>query len=292
MDDLREVLARNGFSFKKQFGQNFLTDGNLLRAIVADAGVEKDTTVLEIGPGAGALTRALAEKAKRVVAYEIDKNLQPVLQETLAGCENVEVVFRDFAKVDLKEVEKELGDYVVVANLPYYITTPIVMRFVEEATRCKSVTVMVQEEVALRFCATAGSADYGAITAAIARKGKATLKRKVSRNLFIPRPNVDSAVVHLDFSGEGIFVESEKAFRETVRCAFLNRRKTLENNLMQTFRITRGEAGELLALLGIDEKARGETLTPNQLATLSNLILARGYYKEKSCEKSVRQEKK
>ncbi len=281
MEDLRAVLSRHGFNFKKQFGQNFLTDGNLLRAIVDDAGIDENTTVLEIGPGAGALTRALSEKAKRVVAYEIDKTLQPVLADTLSGCDNVEVVFQDFAKVNLKELEKQLGEYAVVANLPYYITTPLLMRFVEEAERCKSVTVMVQEEVAERFCAKAGSEEYGAITASIARKGRAKITRRVSRNLFIPRPNVDSAVAHIDFTGEGIAVLSEKAFRETVRCAFLNRRKTLENNLMQSFRLSREQARALVSELGAEEKARGETLTPEELARLSDAIVQKGYYQSK-----------
>ncbi len=279
MEDLRTVLTRHGFNFKKQFGQNFLTDGNLLRAIVEDAGVDENTCVLEIGPGAGALTRALAEKAKKVIAYEIDKSLQPVLADTLSGCDNVEVVFRDFAKANLKEIESELGDYVVVANLPYYITTPIVMRFVEEATRCKGITVMVQEEVAVRFCAKAGTEEYGAVTAAIARKGECKITRKVSRNLFTPRPNVDSAVVHINFEVEGLAVLSERAYRETVRCAFLNRRKTLENNLMQTFKLKREQAAEVMREMGIDEKARGETLSPEQLAQLSDRLVERGYTK-------------
>ncbi len=281
MEDLKSVLSRHGFNFKKQFGQNFLTDTNLLRAIVADAGIDEHTTVLEIGPGAGALTRALSERAKQVIAYEIDKTLQPVLADTLQGRDNVEVVFRDFAKVNLAELEAGLESYAVVANLPYYVTTPIVMRLVEEAKKCRSVTVMVQEEVADRFCASEGTEAYGAITAAIARKGVAKITRRVSRSLFTPRPNVDSAVVHIDFSGEGIKVLSERAFRDTVRCAFLNRRKTLENNLMQTFALKREQAGELLRSLGVDERARGETLSPTRLARLSDMLVLGGYIKEK-----------
>lgn len=272
MEDLRSLLNRHGFAFKKQFGQNFISDTNLLRAIVDDAGVTEKTTVLEIGPGAGTLTRALSERAKKVVAYEIDKNLQPVLADTLRGCENVEVVFADFAKVNLKEVEKELGHYTVVANLPYYITTPIVMRFVEEARLCDGVTVMVQEEVADRFCGRAGTAAYGAVTAAIARKGIASVTRRVSRNMFTPRPNVDSAIVKIDFSQGGFSVKSEKTYRDTVRCAFLNRRKTLENNLMQSFRLSREQAQSILVALSIDEKARGETLTPEQLGALADKL--------------------
>ena len=281
MEELRDILARHGFSFKKQFGQNFISDTNLLRSIVAAAGVTEESTVVEIGPGAGTLTRALSEAAKRVVAFEIDVKLQPVLAETLAGRENVEVVFRDFAKVDLPALERGLGNYSVVANLPYYVTTPVVMRFVEESERCRSLTVMVQEEVAERFCARAGTSEYGAVTAAIARRGTCRIVKRVSRNLFYPRPNVDSAVVRIDFTGEGIAVKSEKAYRETVRCAFLNRRKTLENNLMQSFRIGREEAAELVRAAGAEEKARGETLSPEQLALLSDLIFMRGLIAEK-----------
>ncbi len=276
MEDIRTLLQANGFTFKKKYGQNFLTDANLLRAIVSDAGVDGETTVLEIGPGAGTLTRALAGRAKRVVAYEIDERLRPVLRQTLAEFPNAEVRFLDFAGVDLPALERELGRYVVVANLPYYITTPLVMRFVEEAALCDGVTVMVQEEVAERFCAEAGTPEYGAVTAAIARRGRASVTRRVPRTLFYPRPNVDSAVVRIDLSGGGIPVKSEKVYRDTVRCAFLNRRKTLENNLMQTFRLSREEAAELLSALAVGEKARGETLTPQQLARLSDLLFVRG----------------
>lgn len=270
MDD---VLKKYNFTFKKKFGQNFLTDGNLLRAIVSDAGVNERSTVLEIGVGAGALTRVLSERAARVVGYEIDKSLQPVLADTLAGCENTEIVFRDFMRESLPALERELGEYSVVANLPYYVTTPVVMKFVEEGKRCLGLTVMVQEEVARRFCAEAGTEDYGAVTAALARRGKCTIRRTVPREMFTPRPNVDSAVVGIDFTAGGFEVGSEKLYRDTVRCAFLNRRKTLENNLMSSFSLPRARAKELLARLGVPEGARGETLTPKQLGKLSDLLL-------------------
>lgn len=266
------LLKQYGFSFKKKFGQNFLTDTNLLRAIVADAGVDKETTVLEIGAGAGALTRVLSEHAKRVVSYEIDRTLQPILSETLAGCENTEVIFRDFSKEKLQSVEKELGEYIVVANLPYYLTTPLILRFVEEGERCRGMTVMIQEEVALRFCAEAGTSEYGAVTAAIGRRGVCTLTRKVPRTLFTPRPNVDSAVVKIDFTRGGFEVKSEKSYREVLRCAFGNRRKTLENNLMTAFKLTREEAKEVLSRAGIEEGVRGEVLPPNVLGTLSDCL--------------------
>lgn len=276
MDRLREILLQNKFYFKKQYGQNFLTDINLLRAIAADAGIDEHSTVLEIGAGAGALTRALSERAKRVVSYEIDKTLQPVLAETLAGCGNTEIIFQDFSKADLAQVERDLGEYSVVANLPYYITTPVVMRFVEESVSCRGLTVMVQEEVARRFCAKEGTAEYGAVTAAIARRGTCSILRSVSRNLFTPRPNVDSAIVKIDFTEGGFSVESAKAFRETVRCAFLNRRKTLENNLMNTFRLSRERAKEILARAEIADGVRGETLSPEKLGALSDLLAKEG----------------
>ena len=272
-------LKKHAFHFKKQFGQNFITDPNLLDAIVRDAGLGGEETVLEIGAGAGTLTRALAKQAKRVVAYEIDKSLQPVLAETLAGCDNAEVVFRDFMKEKLPALEKELGEYFVVANLPYYITTPVVMRFLEEANNCRGITVMVQEEVAERFCAAAGTAEYSAITAAIALRGTCRMTRRVPRTVFIPHPNVDSAVVKITFEEGRIPVLSKTAYREAVRTAFLSRRKTLENNLMSAFRLSRPQAKDILAAAGVQENARGETLSPEQFARLADLLVERGICK-------------
>ena len=263
--EIREILNRHGFGFKKQFGQNFITDTNLLRAIAEDAGVDENTCVLEIGTGAGTLTRALAERAKRVVSFEIDRALKPVLAETLAGLENTEVIFADFERYDLAALESELGEYVVVANLPYYITTPVVMRFVEESRACRGLTVMVQEEVAARFSASAGTPDYGAVTAAIAL-------RKVSRELFTPRPNVDSAVVRIRFEEGRLPVKDLAMYRAAVRAAFSSRRKTLENNLMSAFRLPRGRVREILARAGVPEGVRGETLSPPMFARLADVL--------------------
>lgn len=279
MEDLRSTLQKYGFHFKKQFGQNFISDGNLLSSIVSASGVDENTTVVEIGCGAGTLTRALAEKAKKVYAFDIDKDLQPVLAETLKGLENVEVIFRDFNKIDLKEFEREIGEYTVVANLPYYITTPLVTKLLEESEKVEGISVMVQEEVAERFCAKENTPEYGAITAAIALKGEAKIVKRVSRNLFYPRPNVDSAVVKIQFDRGRVAVKSEKAYRQTVKCAFLNRRKTLENNLVNFFSLSREQAKEILSLAEIDEKARGETLSPARLARLSDLLYDKGYIK-------------
>ena len=274
--DLRLILQKHGFEFKKQFGQNFLTDVNLLDSIVAASGIDEETTVVEIGCGAGTLTRAIAKKAKKVYAFDVDVKLQPVLAETLAGLDNVEVIFRDFNKLDLKEFEKEIGEYAVVANLPYYITTPLVTKLLEESALVKSASIMVQEEVALRFCAKEDTPDYGAITAAIALKGSAKIIKKVPRTMFMPRPNVDSAVVKIEFERGRIPVLDEKAYRQTVKCAFLNRRKTLENNLINYFNVSRETSKQILSLCGIEEKARGETLSPERLAGLADELKRQG----------------
>ena len=270
--DIRTILQKHGFSFKKQFGQNFITDTNLLDSIAELSGIDENATVLEIGCGAGTLTRALAKRAGRVIAYEIDAKLQPVLAETLAGLDNVEVVFRDFAREDMAKLEEELPPYAVVANLPYYITTPLVTKFLDGANKVLSLTVMVQDDVARRFCAQPGTADYGAITAAIARRADAKLVKLVPRRMFYPVPNVDSAVVQLNFVEGRIPVRDAKLYRATVRAAFLSRRKTLENNLMQAFQLPRERAQAVLQAAGVPEKARGETLSPAQLAKLADLL--------------------
>ncbi len=279
MQELRTVLEKHGFHFKKQFGQNFISDTNLLRSIVEVSGINEDTTVVEIGCGAGTLTRALAEAAKKVYAFDIDKDLQPVLAETLSGVENVEVIFRDFNKLNLREFEAEIEPYTVVANLPYYITTPLVTKLLEESEKVQGLSIMVQEEVAERFCAKENTPEYGSITAAIALKGNAKIVKCVSRNLFYPRPNVDSAVVKIEFERGRVAVKDEKAYRQTVKCAFLNRRKTLENNLVNFFGLNREQAKLILREAEIDEKARGETLSPQRLARLSDILCDHGVMK-------------
>ena len=269
---VKEILFENNFGFKKKFGQNFITDKNLLESIVSLAEVGAEDTVIEIGCGAGTLTRALAGAAKKVIAYEIDTTLQPVLSQTLAGLENVEVVFRDFLKVDLKQVEADLNGYKVVANLPYYITTPLIMKLVEQSEKCESLTVMVQEEVAQRLCAKENTPEYGAITAAVALRAEAKIVKKVPRTAFTPRPNVDSAVVNLKIEDGRLPVKDTEIYKKVVRAAFLSRRKTLVNNLMVSFGLTRTETEEVLESVGIDLKARGETLSPKEFASLSDAL--------------------
>ena len=270
--EIKNVLAETAFGFKKRFGQNFITDMNLLRSIVGCAGVCADDTVIEIGCGAGTLTRAIAEKAAKVTAFEIDETLRPVLARTTGSIGNVSVVFADFMKINLAELEKTTGEYKVVANLPYYITTPLIMKIMDESRLCKSLTVMVQEEVAARLCAEQNTPEYGAVTAVVALRADAEIVKKVPRTVFYPVPNVDSAVVRLTLRDGRIAVKDAKMYKKTVRAAFSARRKTLVNNLMSAFPVTRGQAESALSECGIDLRARGETLSPEQFAVLSDKI--------------------
>ncbi len=271
-NNLKSILAECGFGFKKKFGQNFITDKNLLSSIVTLAGVEEGDTVIEIGCGAGTLTRAISEKAKKVIAFEIDKDLQPVLARTLAGRDNIQVIFRDFLETDLTELEKQTGKYKLVANLPYYVTTPLITKVLEQSGLCESLTVMVQEEVALRFCAKENTSDYGAITAVIALRANTEIVKKVPRTMFFPRPNVDSAVVKFTIEDNRITVKDAELYKKTVHAAFAARRKTLENNLVNGFKFSREQAQSLLVECGIARTARGETLSPVKFAELSDKI--------------------
>ncbi|MGN1103323.1 MAG: 16S rRNA (adenine(1518)-N(6)/adenine(1519)-N(6))-dimethyltransferase RsmA [Candidatus Coproplasma sp.] len=269
---LRSAINGTGFSFKKKFGQNFISDESLLGRIVDGAGVDNNSTVIEIGCGAGTLTKALSQKAKKVYGYEIDTSLKPVLSRTLAGADNVEIIFKDFLRLRLDEIEKGLGEYLVVANLPYYITTPLIMLFVENSSKCKSLTVMVQEEVANRLCAKANTPDYGAITASVALRGECRILERVGREMFTPSPNVDSAVVRIDLCEKRLDVEDEQLYKKVVKTAFAARRKTLVNNLMNGFSLSRVQAEELVLALGADLSVRGESLSPEQFAALANAI--------------------
>jgi len=271
MDDKRfsSALKQSGFSFKKKYGQNFISDSDLLDRIVVGAGVERGDTVIEIGCGAGTLTKAIAQRAAYVYGYEIDLSLKPVLERTLSGVDNAEIIFKDFMRVRIDELEKTLPAYKVVANLPYYITTPLIMLFVENSKKCESLTVMVQEEVARRLCAKCGTADYGAITASIALRGECRILERVGRERFTPSPNVDSAVVRIDLCEKRLDVQDIELYKKTVQAAFSSRRKTLENNLVNSFRLSREQAKEVIAESGIEQGARGETLSPEEFAILS-----------------------
>lgn len=259
--EILDILKKYSFVFKKSLGQNFLTDAQLLDAIARDAGVEKTDTVVEIGAGAGTLTRALAARAARVVAFDVDEALVPVLRESLAGVENAEVVFRDVLKCSDEELVAIIGGkFKVVANIPYYITTPLVMRFAESALPVDSVTVTVQKEVAERLVAGAGTPEYGAISAAVALRGNARITREVPRRMFRPVPNVDSAVVRIDFVRDKFGDTDVGAVSELVRQCFRMRRKTLYNNL-----IAAGHGKEKARLAiersGFSADVRGERLS-------------------------------
>lgn len=271
--DVKSILSESGFGFKKRLGQNFITDKNLLASIVEKSGADENSTVIEIGCGAGTLTRAIAERVKRVVGFEVDVSLKPVLQRTLAGIDNAEIIFKDFLKADMNELEKKYGEFCVIANLPYYVTTPLITKILDEGKLCRSLTVMVQEEVALRLCAKENTPEYGAITAVIALRADAEIIKKVPRTMFTPRPNVDSAVVKLTVRDGRLRVTDAAFYKKTVHAAFAARRKTLVNNLVNAFSISRGQAEEVLASCGIDLKVRGETLSPEKFSALSDGLL-------------------
>lgn len=250
--------------FNKKFGQNFITDKNLLSAIAADAGVTKEDVVVEIGAGAGTLTAALAARAKEVVAYEIDETLKPVLDRTLAGKENVKVIFEDF----LKKSDPLPQGFKVVANLPYYVTTPIVMKLIEGEERPTSVTVMVQKEVAERLVAAPGTPEYGAITASLCLVADAEITRIVGRQCFTPPPNVDSAVVKITLKDKGYAEEEILLARKLIRAAFNMRRKTLSNGFASLFG-GKEKANAVITQAGFSPSVRGETLSAEDYVLLA-----------------------
>lgn len=273
---IKDIIRGVDFHFNKALGQNFITDANLLDAIVADSGINGDDTVVEIGTGAGTLTRAIAKVAKKVYSFEVDRNLQPVLALSLQGVDNAEVIFRDVLKMKDDELKSVVGDsFKVVANLPYYITTPLAMRFIESTLDVKSVTIMVQKEVALRFVAKPNTADYSAITLAIEMAGNAQITRNVSRNMFFPSPNVDSAVVRIDIDRTKLDGENAPLLHKLVRSSFAMRRKTLANNLSVAFQIDKQEAGKLIEEAGFSPMVRGEALSLDDYKKLTKTLETR-----------------
>ena len=271
--ELSDILRASGFRFNKALGQNFIFDGNLLDAIVSDAGVTAEDTVVEIGTGAGTLTARLAARAKKVFSFEVDERLRPVLDISLKGAENVEVVFRDVMKMKDDELREMIGgEFKVVANLPYYITTPLIMRFAESTLPVRSITVMVQKEVADRLTAEVGSADYAAVTLAVKVFGDAAVTRIVDRHMFRPAPNVDSAVVRIDRVPGRLDGADEKLVRKLVRAAFAMRRKTLVNNLAASFGIPKQQAIDLVTACGFPADVRGERLSLDDFIRLSHVF--------------------
>ena len=261
--EVKEILRKHGFTFKKNLGQNFLTEGSLLRAIVKDAGVTSDDIVVEIGTGAGTLTSAISEKAKHVYTFDVDTALQPVLAETLAGKENITLNFLDVLRISDQRLKEIIGDepFRVVANIPYYVTTPLIMRFLESELKCLSLTVMVQKEVADRLIAEPDTENYGAITLAVEMRGTAKVTRNVSRLLFHPAPKVDSAVVHIDIDDNKYEIKDKAFLQKLIRAGFQMRRKTLVNNIGALLGITKERAKEVLVGLGYSASIRGEALS-------------------------------
>ena len=272
-----EVLNKFGLTAQKRYGQNFLIDANILEKIVASAGITKEDTVLEIGPGIGTLTQYLAEAAKQVICVEIDKNMIPVLEYTLADFDNVTVINQDILKADIVQILKENGaaSAKVVANLPYYITTPIIMELLEKDAPIESITVMIQKEVAERMQTGPGSKDYGALSLAVAFYSNAEVKMTVSPNCFIPRPNVDSAVIRLDKLKEpAVKVNNKSEMFRIIKGAFEQRRKTLTNALSHSsaYKTDKKNIENALLEMGKNINIRGEELTLEEFARLSDIL--------------------
>lgn len=276
----KAILEKYGFSFKKSLGQNFLIEPNILSRIVDHANVTDQTGVIEIGPGIGALTEQLARRAKKVVAYEIDQRLLPILKETLAPYPNVSVIHQDVLEANLKEAIKDnFGDceeIMVVANLPYYVTTPIIMKLLEEKLPLKGIVVMLQKEVADRISAKPSTKEYGSLSIAVQYYTEAKTVMSVPKTVFVPQPNVDSAIIRLLVREEPIVtLDNESFFFQIVRASFAQRRKTLLNNLVHFLpngKELKPVIEETLLSVNIDGKRRGESLSIEEFSRLSDAL--------------------
>ena len=275
----KEIINKYSFAFQKKFGQNFLIDSNVLESIIRGAEITKDDFVLEIGPGIGTMTQYLCEAARQVVAVEIDKMLIPILEDTLSEYDNVEVINQDVLKVDIKSLaeEKNNGKPIkVVANLPYYITTPIIMGLFESGVPIDSITIMVQKEVADRMQTGPGSKDYGALSLAVQYYATAKVILNVSAACFMPRPNVDSAVIKLTRHKEPtVNVADEKLMFKIIRASFNQRRKTLVNGLKNSpeLSFSKEQIVKAIEKIGKPETIRGEALTLEEFAELANAFI-------------------
>ncbi|WP_026477268.1 16S rRNA (adenine(1518)-N(6)/adenine(1519)-N(6))-dimethyltransferase RsmA [Alkaliphilus transvaalensis] len=271
----KEMVEKHGFHFSKSLGQNFLIDYNIIEKIIQGSNITKEINVIEVGPGIGSLTQGLSEAAKKVVAVEIDKKLIPMLADTLKGYENTKVINEDILKIDLHQLiaeEFDGGDIKVIGNLPYYITTPIIMRFLEEKVPIQSITIMIQKEVADRMNAKPGKKDYGALSVAVQYYCTTEIITIVPPSVFIPQPKVDSSVIKLNRLEEPkVKVASEKLFFGVVKDAFGKRRKTLLNALSSgDLQLNKDMVRETLKECSIDEKRRGETLSIEEFAAITN----------------------
>lgn len=273
-----DILKKYNFNFQKRFGQNFLIDSHILEKIISAAEITKEDCILEIGPGIGTMTQYLAESAGEVIAVEIDKSLIPILEDTLSGYDNVTIINQDILKVDIAKLvqEKNNGKPIkVVANLPYYITTPIIMGLFESHVPLKNITIMVQKEVADRMQVGPGTKDYGALSLAVQYYAKPEIVTYVSPACFIPKPNVGSAVIRLErYQNPPVEVADEAFLFQLIRAAFQQRRKTLANGIGNASDIpcSREQAQQALEELGFSVSIRGEALTLREFASLSNQL--------------------
>ena len=272
----KEIVNKHNFKFSKSLGQNFLIDDNVIDKIIAGSRLSETDKIIEVGPGIGTLTREMGKTAQNVVAIEIDKTLIPILKETLADLDNVEVVNEDILKLDIQGLINEKldgGPVKLIANLPYYITTPIVMKFLEEDIPVTDIVVMVQKEVADRMNAKPSTKDYGALSVAVQYYCDTEIVAKAPRHMFVPQPNVDSIVIDLHVRSERKYkVDNEDIFFKTVKASFGQRRKTLLNSLGGLGFLTKDQIKEALQAANIDAKRRGETLSIDEFANLSNEI--------------------
>lgn len=273
---IKDILGRHGFTFSKSLGQNFLINPSVCPKMAEQSGAKKGVGVIEVGPGIGVLTCQLAERADRVVAIELDKRLLPVLDETLAEYDNIRIINDDILKIDLKKlIETEFSgmEVVVCANLPYYITSPVIMKLLEDRLPINALTVMVQKEAAQRICAEVGSRQSGAVTVAVNYYAKPQILFGVSAGSFMPAPKVDSAVIRLDILKEPcVQVEDEELFFKVVKAAFSQRRKTLPNSLSAGLQISKLTVTNALNRANVPVNYRAEQLTMEQLAKISNAI--------------------
>ena len=270
------VLQKTNFHFKKQFGQNFLIDHSVLEHILDYSEINKEDLVIEIGPGIGTLTEALCEKAGFVIAIEIDDKLIPILKDNLSEMDNFFLLHKDALKVDFQKLlseHPEFSSVKVVANLPYYITTPILMSLLERKLSFRSITVMVQKEVALRMKAAPGTKDYGALSLAVQYYSKPEIVQEVPPHCFIPRPNVSSMVIHLQLHEKApVSVKDPALLFKTIKFSFMQRRKTLVNALSSGFHLDKKDLQALLSSLSYSENVRGETLSLEDFALISDAI--------------------
>ena len=269
---IKELSEKHGFGLTKSLGQNFLINKEIPIKIAKAAEIVKDGTVLEIGPGIGCLTNELSKIAKKVIAVEIDKKLIPILNETLADCENVEIINEDILKINLVELCNKYNITTVCANLPYYITTTVIMKLLESKLPINNITVMIQKEVAQRFCSKPDTKEYGAITAAINYYAEIKSVFDVSAGNFLPKPKVDSTVINLKIIPPPVSVKEEAILFKVIRAGFSMRRKTLVNNIEKEFGIGKKEIGEMLKRIDINENARAETLDLKKFADVANEI--------------------